>query len=90
MQRQRYQQVVTACALDHDLRAMPAGDLSPVGDAGSRLSGGQRARLALARAVYQASCCRLATRQLLSYKEFASVEELQCWSSRGAWPGEGL
>ena len=53
MQHQRYQQVLSACALDHDLRAMPAGDLSPVGDAGSRLSGGQRARLALARALYQ-------------------------------------
>ncbi|GAB4816583.1 hypothetical protein N2152v2_003629 [Parachlorella kessleri] len=53
MERHRYQQVVRACALDHDLHAMPAGDLSPVGDAGSRLSGGQRARLALARALYQ-------------------------------------
>ena len=53
---QRYQAVLHACALQHDVLHMSKGDLTTVGDRGSALSGGQRARLALARALYQVSC----------------------------------
>eukprot|EP00898_Chlorokybus_atmophyticus_P001163 jgi/Chlat1/2047/Chrsp17S02516 len=49
----RYQQVLKACCLDDDLRQMPKGDLSEIGERGYNLSGGQKARVALARAVYQ-------------------------------------
>jgi hypothetical protein len=45
-------QVLHAVGLDTDLAALPAGDLTPVGDAGEGLSGGQRSRVALARALY--------------------------------------
>lgn len=38
-----------ACALDIDISKMVGGDLSHVGEKGVNLSGGQRARLALAR-----------------------------------------
>ncbi len=46
-------QILHAVGLDQDLAALPAGDLTPVGDAGQGLSGGQRLRVALARALYQ-------------------------------------
>ncbi|XP_055245671.1 ATP-binding cassette sub-family C member 10 isoform X5 [Gorilla gorilla gorilla] len=50
---QLYKEVVEACALNDDLSILPAGDQTEVGEKGVTLSGGQRARIALARAVYQ-------------------------------------
>ncbi|XP_075224680.1 ATP-binding cassette sub-family C member 10 [Lycorma delicatula] len=49
----RYRTVLDACALTEDLMSLPGGDLVSVGEGGSSLSGGQKARVALARAVYQ-------------------------------------
>ncbi|XP_045397976.1 ATP-binding cassette sub-family C member 10 isoform X3 [Lemur catta] len=50
---QLYREVLEACALIDDLSILPAGDQTEVGEKGVTLSGGQRARIALARAVYQ-------------------------------------
>ncbi|KAJ1954305.1 ATP-binding cassette glutathione S-conjugate transporter ycf1, partial [Dipsacomyces acuminosporus] len=47
-----YWRVVYSCALMSDIGAWPEGDLTPIGDRGINISGGQKARLALARAVY--------------------------------------
>jgi ABC-type multidrug transport system fused ATPase/permease subunit len=49
----RYQAVLHACALEHDLTSMPMRDETIVAEKGLNLSGGQRQRLALARAVYR-------------------------------------
>ena len=49
----RYQKVIDACCLSHDLQTMdPSGDLTIVGEKGSLLSGGQKARLSIARCIY--------------------------------------
>ena len=48
----RYDKVVKACALSDDLAVLPAGDMTEIGERGINLSGGQKARVALARAMY--------------------------------------
>ncbi|KAJ6575411.1 pleiotropic drug resistance ABC transporter [Mycena capillaripes] len=48
----RYQAVIEACALVRDLEVFDAGDMTEIGERGVTLSGGQRARIALARALY--------------------------------------
>ncbi|KAI9645295.1 hypothetical protein NHQ30_006030 [Ciborinia camelliae] len=47
-----YDQVIRACALEHDISILPNGSATRVGSGGISLSGGQKQRLALARAVY--------------------------------------
>lgn len=49
----RYQETVKHCALRTDFEQLPLGDQSSVGERGTALSGGQRARVNLARAVYR-------------------------------------
>ncbi|CAH0698992.1 unnamed protein product [Spodoptera exigua] len=53
MDRPRYNTVVRRCALDRDFALFPHGDKTIVGERGVSLSGGQRARISLARAVYK-------------------------------------
>ncbi|KAJ1758176.1 hypothetical protein LPJ69_004164, partial [Coemansia sp. RSA 1752] len=47
-----YERVIDACALQPDLDMLPAGDMTEIGEKGINLSGGQKARVSLARAVY--------------------------------------
>eukprot|EP00397_Hematodinium_sp_SG-2012_P003278 GEMP01003286.1.p1 GENE.GEMP01003286.1~~GEMP01003286.1.p1 ORF type:complete len:1499 (+),score=319.19 GEMP01003286.1:58-4497(+) len=49
---QEYQQTLECCGLTQDLESLPEGDATIVGNRGVMLSGGQRVRVALARAVY--------------------------------------
>ncbi|XP_017043983.2 probable multidrug resistance-associated protein lethal(2)03659 [Drosophila ficusphila] len=52
MDKQRYRKVVKKCALERDFELLQ-GDRTFVGERGASLSGGQRARISLARAVYR-------------------------------------
>ncbi len=51
-EQDRYDAVVEACALQADFKQFEAGDQTEIGEKGISLSGGQKARVALARAVY--------------------------------------
>ncbi|KAG8843875.1 hypothetical protein FRB96_003699 [Tulasnella sp. 330] len=52
LEEERYQAVIHACALEPDLKVLEDGDQTEIGSRGVSLSGGQKARVALARAVY--------------------------------------
>lgn len=44
--------MIRECALERDLSLLPSGDLTGIGSRGVNLSGGQKARVALARLAY--------------------------------------
>ncbi|KAM6937183.1 cystic fibrosis transmembrane conductance regulator [Xenentodon cancila] len=49
----RYTSIIKACQLEEDFALLPEKDKTPLGEGGVTLSGGQRARICLARAVYK-------------------------------------
>ncbi|GME74361.1 unnamed protein product [Ambrosiozyma monospora] len=48
----KYNEIIEACSLINDFKQLPGGDMTEVGERGITLSGGQKARINLARAVY--------------------------------------
>ena len=58
-EEERYWEVIECCALGPDLAMLEDGDATEIGERGISLSGGQKARVALARAVYARSRCVL-------------------------------
>ncbi|KZV64708.1 P-loop containing nucleoside triphosphate hydrolase protein [Peniophora sp. CONT] len=52
---ERYKKVIYQCGLKRDLSLFDAGDRTEVGEKGLTLSGGQKARITLARAIYSSA-----------------------------------
>ena len=50
--QERFDEVIDICCLDHDLKNFYNGADSEIGERGINASGGQKARISLARAVY--------------------------------------
>lgn len=51
----RYDKVLTSCALKEDIGYLPDGDLTEIGTNSINLSGGQKSRIAIARALYSSA-----------------------------------
>ena len=49
---EKYQKILELCELKQDLNSLTGGDLTEIGEKGVNLSGGQKARISLARAMY--------------------------------------
>ncbi|KAJ7172563.1 multidrug resistance-associated ABC transporter [Mycena filopes] len=51
----KFRKIIRACSLEHDLEVLPHGEETEIGERGINLSGGQKARVSLARAAYSTS-----------------------------------
>ncbi|GJJ12903.1 hypothetical protein Clacol_007149 [Clathrus columnatus] len=49
---EKFDSIIRACSLVQDLKMLPQGDRTEIGEKGINLSGGQKARVSLARAAY--------------------------------------
>ena len=50
--KEKFQRVLKICSLEQDLKLLPERERTQIGEKGINLSGGQRARIGLARAIY--------------------------------------
>lgn len=72
----RYQATLEACALGPDIASFSGGDMAEIGERGVNLSGGQRIRITLARAVYSNADIYLLDDPLSAVGEFVIHQKL--------------
>ena len=72
--KEKYNQVINACQLDKDFENLKHGDLTEVGSTGNNISGGQRARISLARAIYKEADIYLFDDPIPSVDSYVSVK----------------
>ena len=53
MNPERYKEILDICQLTPDLEILPGGEFTEVSSNGTNISGGQKARISLARAIYK-------------------------------------
>ena len=73
-EEEKYNKVVNACQLDKDFENLKHGDKTEVGSTGNNISGGQRARIALARAIYKDADIYLFDDPIPSVDTFVSMK----------------
>ena len=81
--RKWYDAVIDACALRPDLEMLPNGDMTEIGERGITVSGGQKQRLNIARAIYFKSDLILMVRKAPIYgchNYIARASRISCWS----------
>ena len=71
---EKYNQVVNACQLDKDFKNFKHSDMTEVGSTGNNISGGQRARISLARALYRDADIYLFDDPIPSVDTFVSMK----------------
>ena len=71
---EKYNQVVNACQLDKDFNNFKHSDMTEIGSTGNNISGGQRARIALARALYRDADIYLFDDPIPSVDTFVSIK----------------
>ena len=71
---EKYNQVVNACQLDKDFNNFKHSDMTEIGSTGNNISGGQRARIALARALYRDADIYLFDDPIPSVDTFVSMK----------------
>ena len=72
--KEKYNQVINACQLDKDFENLKHGDLTEIGSTGNNISGGQRARISLARAIYKEADIYLFDDPIPSVDSYVSVK----------------
>src|SRR5690348_9443260 len=80
---QLYKAVLSACALNPDIAELPAGDVTELGERGINLSGGQKARVALARAAYAKRAVQLLDDPLSAVDPRVGVTLFGEWAALG-------
>ena len=71
---EKYEKVVNACQLKKDFENFANGDLTEIGSCGTNVSGGQRARIALARAIYKEADIYIFDDPISSVDTYVSME----------------
>ncbi|KAF5360312.1 hypothetical protein D9758_009126 [Tetrapyrgos nigripes] len=73
----RFREVIRACSLEHDLELLSQGENTEIGEKGINLSGGQKARVSLARAAYSSSDIVLLDDPLSAVDSYVGKEILE-------------
>ena len=70
----KYKKILSLCQLEKDIENLPGGDLTEIGANGANISGGQKARISLARCIYADADIYLFDDPISSVDSYVSME----------------